>query len=288
MSMTTYGQTGATGPVGVPSLLQLEITGKCQLMCRHCYAGSGPVGTHGSMTDEDWLGVIDQAAALGIRAVQFIGGEPGLHPALSRLVGHAVAAGLDVEVYTNLVRVTPGQWAVFALPGVSLATSWYSDDPSEHAVITGRDTHARTWANITECVGRGIPLRAGVVTGIVPGQRHRQAVEALRALGVPVSTDYVRQLGRGTLPDPAALCGACGGGVACVDPAGDVHPCPMSRWVYAGSVRDGLASALAQVRQAAFDAGLTRVEHVGSRPPCAPDTFCDPNYCNPKCIPSLT
>jgi len=288
MSMTTYEQTSATGPVGVPSLLQLEITGKCQLMCRHCYAGSGPAGTHGSMTDEDWLSVIDQAAALGIRIVQFIGGEPGLHPGLSRLVGHAVGAGLGVEVYTNLVRVTAGQWAVFALPGVSLATSWYSDDPSEHAVITGRDTHARTWANITKCVGRGIPLRAGVITGIVPGQRHRQAVEALRALGVPVSIDRVRQLGRGTLPDPAALCGACGDGVASVDPVGGVHPCPMSRWVYAGSVRDGVAGALAQVRRAALDAGLARAALAGPGRECPPDALCDPNYCTPKCIPSLT
>lgn len=27
--------------------LWLEITGRCQLACAHCYADSGPTGTHG-------------------------------------------------------------------------------------------------------------------------------------------------------------------------------------------------------------------------------------------------
>jgi MoaA/NifB/PqqE/SkfB family radical SAM enzyme len=45
----------------------LEITGKCQLQCSHCYADSGPSGTHGRMSTPDWLRVIDQAAGLGVK-----------------------------------------------------------------------------------------------------------------------------------------------------------------------------------------------------------------------------
>jgi MoaA/NifB/PqqE/SkfB family radical SAM enzyme len=56
--------------------LWLEITGKCQLECVHCYADSGPDGDHGTMSTADWLHVLNQARELGIRAVQFIGGEP--------------------------------------------------------------------------------------------------------------------------------------------------------------------------------------------------------------------
>ncbi len=43
------------------TLVSLEITGRCQLACVHCYAESGPHGTHGTMTLVDWLAVIDQA-----------------------------------------------------------------------------------------------------------------------------------------------------------------------------------------------------------------------------------
>ena len=55
----------------------LEITGLCQLSCNHCYARGRPAGSHGRMTMNDPLRVIDQAAELGVDWVQFIGGEPG-------------------------------------------------------------------------------------------------------------------------------------------------------------------------------------------------------------------
>src|SRR5690606_35962982 len=115
------------------------------------------------MTTTDWLRVLDQAAALGVEMVQFIGGEPTLHPDLPRLVEHAPHHGLAVEVFTNLVHVTAELWELFSRPGVSLATSYYSDDPAEHAGITGRPSHLRTKANIAEAIRRGIPLRVGVI-----------------------------------------------------------------------------------------------------------------------------
>lgn len=62
------------------------------------------------MTTNDWHRVIDEAAAFGVRMVQFIGGEPTLHPNLPDLVQHAVDAGLQIELFSNFVRVTPRLW----------------------------------------------------------------------------------------------------------------------------------------------------------------------------------
>ncbi|MBB5153113.1 MoaA/NifB/PqqE/SkfB family radical SAM enzyme [Saccharopolyspora phatthalungensis] len=36
------------------SFVWLEITGKCQLECTHCYAESGPTGDHGQMQENDF------------------------------------------------------------------------------------------------------------------------------------------------------------------------------------------------------------------------------------------
>src|ERR1700733_14611803 len=112
--------------------LWLEITGKCQLSCEHCYADSGPTGTHGSMTLDQWKTVIDEARILGVTMVQFIGGEPTTHPGLFSLIRHSLAKGIEVEVFSNLVRISTELWEVFSRPGVRLATSYYSDSPSEH------------------------------------------------------------------------------------------------------------------------------------------------------------
>lgn len=181
------------------SFVWLEITGRCQLQCAHCYAESGPRGTDGAMSMEDWSGVIDQAAGLGTKMVQFIGGEPTLHRGLPDLVGHALDRGLHVEVFSNLVHVPPQLWDVFAQPGVQLATSYYADDADQHELITkGRGSYARTKANIAEALHRSIPLRVGVID-VRDGQRVDQARAELAGLGVTgeVRVDHLRQVGRG-------------------------------------------------------------------------------------------
>jgi MoaA/NifB/PqqE/SkfB family radical SAM enzyme len=219
--------------------LWAEITGRCQLACGHCYSDSGPRSTHGIMTPRDWMRVIDEAAAVRCRSMQFIGGEPTLHPALPALVRHALRRGMAVEVYSNLVQVTPGLWGTFELPGVSLATSYYSSDATQHDAITGRRSHGRTWANIVEATRRGIALRVGMVA-IVDGQHVDAAVAQLRDLGITgISVDRVRRVGRGrggrdTVDDPRELCGQCARAQLMVAPDRTAHPCTMVQVAAAG------------------------------------------------------
>lgn len=224
------------------AFLWLHVTDQCQLMCRHCATDSSPEGTHGSMTIADWTRVIDEAADAGVRQVQFVGGEPTLYPGLPTLIAHALSRTLGVEVFSNLVHVTDELWQVFSQPGVSLATSYYSDDAGEHAGITGRPSHARTRANIGKAVELGIPLRAGVID-LGDDQRVEQARAELAELGVTrIGYDRVRALGRGrscgTAGGAEALCGQCGDGVAAIGPDGEMRPCLFARWVSTGNVRD--------------------------------------------------
>ena len=78
------------------------------------------------MTPRDWRQLIDQAAAIGVQTVQFIGGEPTLDPDMPALARRALAAGLNVDIKTNLVHVTPDMWELFTDPRVSVGFSWYS------------------------------------------------------------------------------------------------------------------------------------------------------------------
>ncbi len=284
--------------MGQISFLWLEISGLCQLECRHCYASSSPAGTHGAMTRVDWLRVLDEAVAMRVGMVQFIGGEPTLHPDLPVLVDRALASGLEVEVFTNLVHVTNELWELFSRPGVSLATSYYSDDPIQHAAVTGRPTHARTKANVAEALRRGIPLRAGVID-LGGGQRVEQAQAELVELGVPaVGYDRLRQVGRGIRDQQAStaqLCGNCGDGVAAVSPDGQVWPCVFSRWLPIGNVLDDelaaiLDSAAADEVRAELAFAFAERAPSACRPDCAPKNHpCNPDCqpsCNPHCQPT--
>lgn len=265
----------------VPGLLLLEITGKCQLSCVHCYADSGPRGTHGTMTAADWEEVIADAADVGVPMVQFTGGEPTLHPDLSRLVRFALAEGLDVEIYSNLVHVPAGMWELFRLPGVRLGTSYYPDLGDQHGAVTGtRGSHGRTTRAIEQAVELGIPIRAGLID-IHAGQRIAEARKMLARLGVrDVRVDRVRLLGRacaGRGLDAGQLCGSGAGHLLTVLPDGTVIPCPLARWLPVGNVRRGRLSAIlaswtlresrALIRAASGSLGLQLVGDTRCVPP---------------------
>jgi MoaA/NifB/PqqE/SkfB family radical SAM enzyme len=284
--------------MGDLSFVWLEVTGECQLICSHCYAESGPQGSDGAMSPADWCRVIDEVAQLGGWMVQFIGGEPTLYRGLPALVRRAVDRGLEVEVFSNLVHMSGELWETFAQRGVRLATSYYSDNATEHEVITkGRGNHARTKTNITEALHRSIPLRVGLVD-VQDSQRVEQARAELAALGVTeIGTDHLRQVGRGIRqrqPSIDQLCGHCARGKVAVSPNGDVWPCVFARWMLVGNVR---RSALAEILTSPEMATATEtlVDHFPMpEMPCVPkmcDPQCGPNCgpaCNPSCWPHGT
>ncbi|KDN80722.1 radical SAM protein [Kitasatospora cheerisanensis] len=271
---------GAT--LTAPASVELELTGKCQLSCTHCYNESGPGVPHGTMTLDDWRTVITECAELGVRLVQLIGGEPTAYPGWADLVDHALALDLGVEVFSNLFHITDKGWAVLSRPGVRLGTSYYSVNAGEHDRVTNvPGSHAKARANIAKALSLGIPLRVGVVR-CHDGQLEQLAVQELHALGVEnVTRDDARGVGRaggGQAPTPDALCGNCTRGRLAVLPDGRVAPCVIGRWLGSGDVKDpgGLRAVLGGPEWAKLSASIPpkRAATAG----CVPN---DSNDCNP-------
>ncbi|EIV92259.1 radical SAM protein [Frankia sp. QA3] len=261
------------------TFLWLDLTRACTLNCKHCYNHSGPAGDHGTMSLDDWLTVIDAAAALGVRTVQFIGGEPTLYPALPDLVDRALGLDLDVEVFTNLVYVTTRTWKIFGQPGVRIATSYYSSVPAEHEQVTGpRGSHTRTRGNIIKAIQLGVPLRVGLIdTGTADVDAARAELLSLGVTNIRV--DKVRAFGRAAAGDATAgPCGNCGLGRAAVGPDGRITPCIMTD-------RDGgnvLDTPLAELLS-----GQRWRDAVGSVPrPRTAGDVCNPDSDTPPCGPT--
>lgn len=269
------------------SLLWLEITGKCQLECAHCYADSGPTKSHGLMSCRDWERVIDDAAKIGVKSIQFIGGEPTLHPDFTSLLKRAVKRGLNVEVFSNLVNIKPALWELFKWGRVSLATSWYSDQAEDHERVTNRRSFVSTKNNIRKAISLGIPIRVGVI-GVHENQRVKEARQMLIDLGVNeknIGYDDLRQVGRGVRnSDPSfdQLCGNCANGVLAVSPNGVVWPCVFSRWIPLGNVLNQTLSEIIAskvVRDKCKE--LKQFFQSKGLWPCEPK-------CSPRCSPSCS
>ncbi|MGW2860808.1 radical SAM protein [Streptomyces sp. NPDC001205] len=269
----------------------LEVTGLCNEFCDHCYADSSPKGTHGTMTVQDWVGVLDQLADMGTLDVQFIGGEPTLYPSLSKLIQHAHGRGLGIEVFSNMTHIREPLWDTFTACGVKLATSYYSDSAEDHDQVTRlRGSHKRTRANIQKALELGIPIRGGVVA-VNREQRVQQAAQDLVNLGVEeVGGDRTRAFGRaskGAAPTIDDLCGHCAHEKCAIGPTGDVWPCVLGRFLTLGNVKE---TPLAEVWGGPQMTGVTadiEAVHGDGVQACTPPQFlpmCGP--CQP-CVPSV-
>jgi len=95
-----YGRgCGPSGPVVV-----YNCTWRCNLACRHCYAGAGCGGDE--LTSEQARRLLDDLAGLGTPVVLFSGGEPLLREDLPELAAAAVRAGMRAVISTNGTLIT--------------------------------------------------------------------------------------------------------------------------------------------------------------------------------------
>jgi hypothetical protein len=249
------------------------------------------------MTFSDWMRVVDEAAAISCRRVQFIGGEPTMHPHLHDLVDHANHCGFEfIEVFTNATRIGKQLLGCFRRNGVCVATSFYSDDAIVHEQVTkGKGSWLRTVHGIEKVLAAGLPIRVGVIETERNVGHGPRAVEFLKALGVrEIRMDRQRGVGRGQLVRLSGdgerydqLCGQCWKGRLCVTCGGEVFPCVFSRATGLGDVRSGLSGVLRTAKLADFRRKV-RAMHQGGASEivmCAPES-CAPKSCAPEsCAP---
>ncbi len=284
--------------------LWLELTGRCNLRCSHCYADSGPEQPlMDGMSLDDWVNALDEAAALGCRRVQFIGGEPTLYPGLPLLIEHARAVGFEyVCVYTNGTHITEALKKVFLNQRVSLAFSVYGTNAAIHDQVTlRRGSFAKTSAGLRWALDSGLPVSANIIEMDVNSDGVPETERMLREMGARnVHVDRLRGLGRGADERPAQprlreLCGRCGDRKVCVSSGGAIFPCVFARFADLGSMKSGgIAGAFNSLRLndfrdalvathpwlAARRAASTRSMHANESLACGPET--DPGPCDPE------
>lgn len=269
--------------------LWLELTEQCNERCKHCYRESGPDRPRfGSLTIEDWERIILQGEQEGCKAIQFIGGEPTLHPGLPHLIRHGKAHGMTIEVFTNGTRITDELWNTFQECSVDLAFSYYSSDAGEHDnVTTLKGSHYRTLQSMRKARDLGLNVRIGVIVKDPEAEQTTITLQSLKDDGFQnIGVDHIRGIGRGDTSDTekpiTKVCGNCWKGSLAIDPNGKAYPCIFSRFAPLGSVEGGLSTLLQGVKHQEFREELHAVKPNAFQTVCHPNS-CGPNprYCNP-------
>jgi radical SAM protein with 4Fe4S-binding SPASM domain len=129
----------------VPLSVQIELTGRCNLDCQHCYLDIHHP-PRDEMTSEEVRGVLAQLRRAGTFFLTLTGGEMFLRPDALEIAAEARRLGFALRLFTSGTRLGRREADAIAQLGVmSVELSLYSHRAAAHDAITRRPgSHRRT------------------------------------------------------------------------------------------------------------------------------------------------
>ena len=92
---------GRTPPAPKGPVVIWNLTRRCNLTCKHCYALSADMHYPGELSTEEAKATMADLKAAGVPALILSGGEPLLRPDIFELAAHARELGLGVSLSSN-------------------------------------------------------------------------------------------------------------------------------------------------------------------------------------------
>ena len=174
-------------PCRVMPWLSLEITGRCNYNCLHCFNAADNARLTSELSPEQYGRVLDDAAAAGIQAVLITGGEPLVHPRFADIVKAVYSRDMFVhELNTNGRLLTSGVLDLFRslgyLPEIKISFDGlgFHDWMRDHV-----GAEQETLAAIRLCVEEHVPVRVQVNANRRNKESIRPTLRFLSKMGVP-------------------------------------------------------------------------------------------------------
>lgn len=136
-----------------------NLTRRCNLKCRHCYAVAADRDFPGELTREEAVAVLDDLAAFHIPALILSGGEPLSRPDTLDLARRAKAHGLYTALSTNGTPIKGAaadeiaaigfDYVGISLDGIGATNDWFRGQAGAFEAALG---------GVRECVARGVKV----------------------------------------------------------------------------------------------------------------------------------
>ncbi|MFP6729465.1 MAG: pyrroloquinoline quinone biosynthesis protein PqqE [Alphaproteobacteria bacterium] len=148
-----------------PLAILAELTHRCPLRCGYCSNPLELSRRSSEMDTQAWLGLLDEAAALGVLQVHFSGGEPAARPDLDIMVEHAEKVGLYSNLITSGVLLDRDRLESLAAKGLQhVQLSFQGAEPLIADHIGGYPGGHEKKLEIARWVGEiGLPLTVNAV-----------------------------------------------------------------------------------------------------------------------------
>lgn len=121
-----------------PLTIQWDLTSRCNLKCKHCYANANNKITQ-ELSLEKILNLVDEASRIGVMALHILGGEPFARKDLVEVIQYACQRGLSCHVSSNGTLIKPRHAsALKGLSNVTIDVSVDSTRPERHDWLRGQ------------------------------------------------------------------------------------------------------------------------------------------------------
>lgn len=265
--------------------LELEITDKCPLFCKHCY---GNFPKKGELPRGKVEQIIDQAQG-DFDCLIFSGGEPFLHKDLIELLRHADTRGFSVHITTSgymiskkmIDDLTDNAFLVFSLDGIGQVHDEYRGMPGAYEKLIESLEYTRTKLKFTEIIATLWKKNIGQLDEMVKlAERYRAIIHfnslisagrakedqeilltveekerLYQAIGELIHrfsfilTDLYKVTERDRLHGIDLFCK----GRFSIDTEGYVHPCEYLRWISFGNIfEEELPKIIERARKTSF------------------------------------
>jgi MoaA/NifB/PqqE/SkfB family radical SAM enzyme len=94
------GNRSLNNGLSSPVVVQIQVTNRCNLSCKHCYASSGKPDKK-EMSDQEIIGLLIKLRQWGVLKIQWVGGEVFTRKGFLNLVRIAKKLGFEQSLLTN-------------------------------------------------------------------------------------------------------------------------------------------------------------------------------------------
>lgn len=168
--------------------LYFEITGRCNLFCKHCFNSEFNEDSRiiNELSTREIMVLIDKAMDLGLVKIQIAGGEPFCRPDLFRILNYISEKNIIIQtIITNGTLLDKNK--LKKLKDTTLRRLTISLDGScqkEHELLRGKDTYIKTFTGIKMAINEGIAVHINTVITPYNIGKMEELYRMLKEIGV--------------------------------------------------------------------------------------------------------
>ena len=161
MTMTTKATNAKETKAIKPRLIAWELTGACNLRCKHCRGSSTEIPDPDELTTTEAFHLIDEIVDFASPILILSGGEPLMHDDVYEIARYGVDSGLRVVLATNGTLVTADVAERLKTAGISrISVSIDGSDAETHDAFRGvSGAFDGAMRGISEILKAGISLQ---------------------------------------------------------------------------------------------------------------------------------